>query len=461
MSVSELHGLLVQLAQFCQANDPKTTTAHVLVSKAQISDSDVSALGRFFGLFMRCTKQILNPGISRLSSQTCAGSLIPNVGTTRVSDGHLSYSAISPSGQNDNLCSIPARVNEVNEENDDPLQGTHPPRGSNARTENPLCSPLYVNTPTTSLVTRRPTPRQIEAENGDPIGTLIFSPSTRFLLESCKTDRGRFLREIEDAKTSLPTGQGWEAAIATKKENADLRECIKIYHRFECYNIYKHVVAAGYHTGTHWIRDMKPALADKLCQEFPQRFPDQKTVNKSLNWVDQGCKYNEWTCQFKGEGTALGHLIALPLDVPHSAYTSRCTQDGMRSAAMALIASGIDGVVKELELAELGDQIAATLRDMTSRKRKDISGEVNSGARKASRLAPSRSPSHALPEEPDQNPTPPASLATSWDGYNYFGLEMDYSTDSHLLSYNDNLFDLSPPAYSGLLQNPENRFFSN
>ena len=117
---------------------------------------------------------------------------------------------------------------------------------------------------------------------------------------------------------TLPTGQGWEAAIAIKKDNTDMRDRTKIYHRFECYNIYKHVVEAGYHSGTHWIRDMRTALAKKLRQEFPLRFPDQKAVNKSLNWVDQGCKYHEWADQFRSEGVALGHLIALPLNVPHS-----------------------------------------------------------------------------------------------------------------------------------------------
>lgn len=153
-------------------------------------------------------------------------------------------------------------------------------------------------------------------------GTLIFPRNTRLLLESCKTDRGRFLREIREAKATLPTGHGWEAAIATKEDNADLRDRMKIYHRFEWYNIYKHVVGAGYHTGTHWVRDMRTALVNKLCHDFPWRFHDQRAVNKSLNWVDQGCKYHEWASYFHRGETNLGYLIELPLDVPHSAYAS-------------------------------------------------------------------------------------------------------------------------------------------
>ena len=47
----------------------------------------------------------------------------------------------------------------------------------------------------------------------------------------------------------------------------------------------------------------------------------------------------------------------------------------MRSTAIKLNTLGIDNLVKKLELAELGDHIAATLRDMTGRKRKDILGK--------------------------------------------------------------------------------------
>ena len=148
-----------------------------------------------------------------------------------------------------------------------------------------------------------------------------FAPSTQRLLEACKANRGRFLLAIGEAKAAFPNGQGWEAAIATKKENADIRDLIKIYHRFECHNIYKHVVEAGYHTGTHWIRDMRALLTNKLCQDFPERFQNQKAANKSLNWVDQGCKYQEWAGMFS-EKPDFGFLIALPSDVSHSTYAS-------------------------------------------------------------------------------------------------------------------------------------------
>ncbi|KAL8953299.1 MAG: hypothetical protein Q9222_000823 [Ikaeria aurantiellina] len=224
-----------------------------------------------------------------------------------------------------------------------------------------------------------------------------FAPSTSRLLEACRIERGQFLRAIREAKAALPTGQGWEAAIATKRENADIRDLMKIYHRFECYNIYRHVVEAGFHTGTHWIRDMRTTLAKKLCKDFPERFPIQKTANRSLSWVDQGCKYHEWAGMFN-ESPDLGYLIALPSDVSHSAYvsfppklniatptgnsslqepfryTSRCTKEQMKTATKKFKDLGIDDLVEKLELSELGNHIAATLRDMTSKKRKDVEG---------------------------------------------------------------------------------------
>ncbi|KAJ5532734.1 hypothetical protein N7494_009286 [Penicillium frequentans] len=218
---------------------------------------------------------------------------------------------------------------------------------------------------------------------------ITFSPNTKKLLESCKTNLGGFLQAIREAKVSLPTGQGWEAAIATKKENVDIRDLMKIYHRFECHNIYRHIVEAELHTGTHWIRDMRTALANKLCQDFPERFQDQKAANKCLNWVDQGCRYQEWAEMFN-EKTDLGYLIALPSDVSHSAfvsllalpenvvsrklhrYTSRCTKEQMNAAVLKFKCLGIDRIVKDMGLTQLGNHIAATLREMTGRKRKDV-----------------------------------------------------------------------------------------
>lgn len=276
-----------------------------------------------------------------------------------------------------------------------------------------------------------------------------FSPNTKRLLESCKTDLGGFLHAIRKAKVCLPTGQGWEAAIATKKENVDIRDLMKIYHRFECHNIYRHVVEAEFHTGTHWIRDMRAALTNKLCQEFPERFPDQKAANKCLNWVDQGCRYQEWAGMFS-ETTDLGYLIALPSDVSHSAfvpllplprnsasrkphrYTSRCTKEQMNAAVLKFKCLGIDNVVKDMQLTQLGDHIAATLREMTGRKRKDVgeffrdvptlihrhayipgSGDMFQSTWKSPRLTVRIS--SALVSQYSQNPTPPASLAAGTD----------------------------------------------
>lgn len=224
-------------------------------------------------------------------------------------------SAISPSG-----CDRQGNPAQHPERDDDQMFIGSPGLGESSTSSPSTPSCLDASTTTASPTTRETTPLHVATENHATFSPLEFSPSIRLLLESCRTDRGLFLRKIKEGRTVLPTGQGWEAAIATKEENTDLRARMKIYHRFECYNIYKHVVEAGYHTGKHWVRDMRSALANKLCQDFPQRFPDQKAVRKSLNWIDQGCKYHEWANQFAREGTALGHLIALPLDVSHSAY---------------------------------------------------------------------------------------------------------------------------------------------
>ncbi|KAF5136397.1 hypothetical protein E5D57_000158 [Metarhizium anisopliae] len=150
---------------------------------------------------------------------------------------------------------------------------------------------------------------------------------------------------------------------------------MRIYHRFECHNIYSHVVEAGFHTGTHWIRDMRTVLVNKLCKDFPERFQNQKTANKCLNWVDQGCRYREWT-DLLSETSDLGYLLALPADVPHSA----CTKDQMTAAALRFKSLGIDKLVEDLELSELGNHISAKLREMTGKKRKYADGRLSSSA---------------------------------------------------------------------------------
>ncbi|XWW96073.1 hypothetical protein V2A60_004043 [Cordyceps javanica] len=204
-----------------------------------------------------------------------------------------------------------------------------------------------------------------------------FKPSTLELLKKCKYHPEEFLYAIREAKAVLPTGQGWEAAIATKKENADVRDLMKIYHRFECHNIYKHVVEAGFHTGEHWIRNMRTTLIEKLCRDIPERFHDAKTANKCLNWVDQGCKFQEWAQALSGKETDLGYLIALPSDIPHSAYTSRCTKEQLAPALAKFKKLGITEMVKSLKLSALGAHVSQTLREMTTRKRReDVSSSL-------------------------------------------------------------------------------------
>ncbi|OAA52943.1 agmatinase precursor [Cordyceps fumosorosea ARSEF 2679] len=98
-----------------------------------------------------------------------------------------------------------------------------------------------------------------------------FAPDTEKLLRDCKLNPAEFFRSVQAAKVALPTGQGWEAAIATKKHNADSRDVLRVLHRFECYNIYRHVVEAGLHTGEHWIRESRLELVKTLCQKMALR----------------------------------------------------------------------------------------------------------------------------------------------------------------------------------------------
>ncbi|KAG2002774.1 hypothetical protein GB937_009540 [Aspergillus fischeri] len=466
-SKTGLQDLLVQLARFYRANEASISADQVSKCLELLPATESSALDRLFSLLLhRKTNRFIS-----CQSSPARQDDVPSVAARASKARAQQSSPISHARQQRSPEVHPARplIPEANDcqedvsfvrprpEESDPCSQSTSPCSDIDDQNTTATTPAITPTPP---ATGPPTPLHVAAED-DTFSTITFSPRIRRLLEDCKTDRGGFLRAIGEAKAAFPTGQGWEAAIATKEDNADMRDCMKIYHRFECYNIYRHVVEAGFHTGTHWIRDLRTALANKLCQEFPQRFHNQKAANKSLNWVDHGCKYREWADNFRNNPTDLGYLIALPIDVPHSAYTSRYTKERKHASVIKLKSLGIDDLVRDLELSALGDHIAATLRDMTGRKRKDVPGEIMPGTRKSPRVT-SSSP-RVLAAQPGQNPTPPESLAASTDGNNTLNPLGQLTSvsicrsiaDDYAVPYNDpfNNMDLSPSSYSGLFDN--------
>jgi hypothetical protein len=149
----------------------------------------------------------------------------------------------------------------------------------------------------------------------------------------------------------------------------------------------------------------------------------------------------------------------------------------MHATATKLKRLGIDDLVRDLELSELGHHIAETLRNMTSRKRKNNPGKLFSvygaiamlilystdateGSRKLPRLTASSSlsPSHTLDMQPSQSPTPPELQIASADRNNKRGLGMEDSVfrETCGTSYNSP-FDInaSSSTYSGLQSSPE------
>ena len=111
----------------------------------------------------------------------------------------------------------------------------------------------------------------------------------------------------------------------------------------------------------------------------------------------------------------------------------------MSAAVLKFKDLGINEVVKDLKLTELGNHIAATLREMTSKKRKDVDGRPfemlqfrsianayvsESGAsvhssRKSPRLTPS-SRILALALQSGLETPPPESTAAGTDGHPIF-----------------------------------------
>ncbi|KAF4449892.1 hypothetical protein F53441_6897 [Fusarium austroafricanum] len=393
-SNADLQDLFCQLARYFSANESKISAAEASNCFLRLSLLDSVALIRLF--FLLC------PSFRSVLSRQCEVSAALPSTTSRLSGDNNTGRQSQPESQESPSGLGNRRDSHVANSPDTPgLHDSQDPVSVNNNGPPPVAHPSHVTGNTLTHVLEGldslTTPdlleqnticqQQILDELRDPIiGTLAvnpsdttalpfgfddgvlgktrlatcneigFTPTLRWLLEACKTDRSVFLRKVEESKAALPNGQGWRAAIAIKQENADMRDLLSIYHRFECYNIYRHVVEAGYHTGEHWIRDKRRELAQKLCDDFPERFQDTKAANKCLNWVDQGCRYHEWTKMFS-EVSELGFLIALPSEIPRSAYTSRCTKEQMSAAAARFIALGIYDLVKDLELSELGNHI--------------------------------------------------------------------------------------------------------
>lgn len=107
----------------------------------------------------------------------------------------------------------------------------------------------------------------------------------------------------------------------------------------------------------------------------------------------------------------------------------------MHTVSLDLKNSRIDDLVRDLELSELGNHIAATLRELTSCKRKDVaiftrhtfnSGETAQEAHKLPLPMPNFSPA----VQPGQNHTPPESPSAITIQESPT-LEMDLSMESY------------------------------
>ncbi|KAL6815037.1 hypothetical protein J3E69DRAFT_358887 [Trichoderma sp. SZMC 28015] len=402
-SNTDLQDLLAQLGRFLSANENRISAAQVSNCFQHLSTNEISALHRLF--FLLCKNKPKRSDIHRLRTTQrltngfsgCAAGLSGNVhvrphvdGMSLTELGHHRYNRIPSSGREwperedgsiaisrhhlqgrgSSSPSISANGDNVSKQqrgayagdalvtliSDENNHGDIPNIRCSEQTAS--CQQSTSNTaaklPTLAIATpyqRDGAAVQNWADHNScgssRLSTCVeikLTPSTERLLENCKTDPTQFLRAIKEAKVALPNGQGWEAALATKKENTDIRDLLRIYHRFECFNIYSHVVEAGYHTGMHWVRDGRSSLIEKLCEDFPNRFQNQKAANKCLNCIDQGCK-----------------------------YTSRCTREQMNAAAIKFKELGIDELVKDLQLSRLGIHIASALRDMTAKKNRHTS----------------------------------------------------------------------------------------
>ncbi|KAH8131898.1 hypothetical protein LI328DRAFT_160682 [Trichoderma asperelloides] len=437
-SNSDLQDLLAQLGRFLSANENRISAAQVSSCFQHLSANEISALHRlFFWLY-----QNKRTGIHRLpgAKGQQRSTKTPSTGRKHRqwpereggSDSvghqppqtHLPSSPPSVSADRD-ACSGDGLVTSISQGSSHNYQIATSMCYSEqaAPCQQPSCTPNAIaGLPVLSLgpLYQHDANAFQDWVDHDSCGNsrlsacaeIKLAPSTQRLLENCKTNPAQFLGAIKEAQVVFPNGQGWEAALATKKENTDIRDLMRIYHRFECYNIYRHVVEAGFHTGTHWVRERRSDLIKKLCQEFPNRFQNQKAANKCLNWVDQGCKYHEWSKIF-GKAEDLGYLIALPSDMPHSAYTSRCTREQMNATAIKFKELGISKLVVDLELTRLGNHIASALREMTAKKQRHISEEMFQGSRETMQL--NSFPGACTTVRTGQNMTPPESIVPSAD----------------------------------------------
>lgn len=142
--------------------------------------------------------------------------------------------------------------------------------------------------------------------------------------------------------------------------------------------------------------------------------------------------------------------------------------------------SRIDDLVRDLELSELGNHIAATLRDLTNRKRKDVARKTtnylivsstvtilikhvsNSGETAQEALKPPPLMPNLVPAvQPGQNHTPPESLSASTIQESPT-LEMELSMGSYpFCQTSDDVWRSLAEDYAVPCNNPFNSSTSN
>ncbi|CAG8091625.1 unnamed protein product [Penicillium nalgiovense] len=171
------------------------------------------------------------------------------------------------------------------------------------------------------------------------------------VLTQCIKNPHHFFTAV--TRVSIPSKGGFPDAFCRVYKGQQRENILRIHRRFDLHNLYTLAVELGYHTGKKWKWGALNKVPGEILYNHPSLgLTEGKIKEHLIHYVRIGRGYGRWIEYFEDPG----YLIALPLNVTETEY-SKC----IPAAARKLRELGIDDVVKNLELSNLGKYISQRL----------------------------------------------------------------------------------------------------
>ncbi|KAI3281249.1 hypothetical protein DTO002I6_9913 [Penicillium roqueforti] len=324
---SELNSLLSQLARFFKNNETSLSVEDCKSCLGRLPDNDRSALKKLFRILQTEGKSTNGHSDKRNShEQTYA----PN-----------SHSSLDQTGPDVHHETTPESYEEITPYSTDDGENT-------VDGEDTVDDENTVNTVDDDDVVLRDT--------NFSRCTVEPPPSINAVLTQCINNPHHFFTAV--TRVSIPSKGRFPDAFYRVFKGEQREHILRIHRRFDLHNLYTLAVELGYHTGDKWKWGALNKVPGEILYNHPSLGLTEDKIKEYLkHYVRIGRGYGRWIEHFKDPG----YLVALPLNVTETEYTENRYSKCMPAAARKMRELGIDDVVKNLELSNLGEYISEKL----------------------------------------------------------------------------------------------------